>query len=123
MGIRKINKDGYLQDSTDWDKEIARGIAQREGVEMTDIHWTMIDFLRTHYHEYGCVPPVKSLRREMEERIACLKWDNKYLEQLYPAGPGRKLCKISGLPKSAGEIENASVLGGGQISRRGVGHI
>ncbi|MDI6736872.1 MAG: TusE/DsrC/DsvC family sulfur relay protein, partial [bacterium] len=65
------------------------------------------------YQQNESVPPVKVLSREMEEKTGCLRWDNKYLEQLYPAGPSRKLCRIAGLPKTAGEIANAAVLGGG----------
>ncbi len=111
----KITEDGYLQNPEDWNREIADCIARREGIVMTDIHWKMVDFLRGYYYQNKDVPPVKILAREMEKKTGCLRWDKKYLEQLYPAGPSRKLCKISGLPKTAGEIVNATVLGGGVL--------
>ncbi|MEW5767838.1 MAG: TusE/DsrC/DsvC family sulfur relay protein [bacterium] len=111
----RIDDDGYLQDPKTWDKEIAHCIAQREGVEMKDFHWEMIGFLREYYEQYTGVPPVKKLMRVMQQRNGEGKWDNRYLKELYPAGPSRKLCRIAGLPKTAGEIAKAAVLGGGTL--------
>ncbi|MDI6794713.1 MAG: TusE/DsrC/DsvC family sulfur relay protein [bacterium] len=82
---------------------------------MTDIHEEMAGFLREYYHQYEGVPPVKKLIKEMQQRVGQEKWDNSYLEDFYPAGPGRKLCEMAGLPKTAGELQNASTFGGGGL--------
>ena len=78
---------------------------------MTDIHSGMTDFLRKYYSQYKSVPPIRIMRQRVGRKI----WEDKHLKELYPAGPNRKLCKIAGLPKTAGEIENACVLGVGVL--------
>ncbi|MDI6794180.1 MAG: TusE/DsrC/DsvC family sulfur relay protein [bacterium] len=114
-GAYQIDGDGYLQNPQTWNKETAHCLAQREGIDITDIHWEMVDFLREYYHQYEGVPPVKKLMKVIRQRRGCEKWDNGDLKKLYPAGPSRKLCRIAGLPETAGEIANAAVLGGGAL--------
>ena len=41
--------DGYLTDLSQWNKEIAKEIAQEEGVTMGDRQWEVIDYLQEQY--------------------------------------------------------------------------
>ena len=42
-----VTDDGYLTDPSQWNKDIAAEIAKEEGIDLTDKHFEVIDFLRT----------------------------------------------------------------------------
>lgn len=44
-----VNKEGYLTESEQWTPDVAREIAQVEGIELTDTHWDVIEYLREQY--------------------------------------------------------------------------
>jgi len=41
-----VTDDGYLTDPNQWTKEIAIEIAKEEGIELTDKHFALIEFIR-----------------------------------------------------------------------------
>ena len=41
-----VDQEGYLTDFSQWDKEIGTEIAKEQGIEMTDKHWEIIDYIR-----------------------------------------------------------------------------
>ena len=40
---------GYLLNIADWNEDVAKHIAQLEGVELTEAHWEVIYFVRDFY--------------------------------------------------------------------------
>ena len=42
----ETDTSGYLLNIADWNEEVAKHIAQLEGVELTDAHWEVIYFVR-----------------------------------------------------------------------------
>lgn len=100
--VYETDDDGYLLDLDSWSKDVAEYIAQQEGVEMTEAHWEVVNFLRDYYAEYKIAPMIKILIKEMKKMFGPEKGNNAYLYQLYPAGPALQACKIAGLPKPTG---------------------
>lgn len=49
----ETDTSGYLLNIDDWNEEVAKHIAQLEGVELTDAHWEVIHFVRDFYQEYN----------------------------------------------------------------------
>ncbi len=98
----ETDDDGYLINLDDWNREVAGHIAEMEGVEMTDAHWEVVDFLRNYYSEYSIAPAIKILIKEMKKMFGADKGNSAYLYNLYPAGPALQACKIAGLPKPTG---------------------
>ena len=91
----QVNDEGYLTDSSEWNKEIATAIAVEEGIgELSDGHWKVIDFLQKDYEEKGSMP---SLRRVTKAGGV----PTKDLYALFPGGPLKKSSKIAGLKKPA----------------------
>jgi len=46
-GIRlDVTEEGYLTDVSQWNKEIAKEIAQNEGIELTEKHWEVISWIQ-----------------------------------------------------------------------------
>lgn len=88
-----LDKDGHLAQPRDWSRAIARELASKEGIgELTEQHWTVIDFMRSVYQREGASPSIRRITKESGV-------DTKSLYQLFPDGPGKKAAKIAGLPK------------------------
>ena len=91
----QVNDEGYLTDSSEWNKDIAAAIAVEEGIgELTEGHWKVIDFLQKDFAEKGTMP---SLRRMTKAGGV----PTKELYALFPGGPMKKSSKIAGLKKPA----------------------
>jgi tRNA 2-thiouridine synthesizing protein E len=98
----EVDEDGYLLNLGDWNKDMAVHIAKTEGVELTDNHWEVVNFLRDYYDEYKIAPMIKILTKAIEKKLGKGKGKTKYLYELFPAGPAKQACKIAGLPKPTG---------------------
>ncbi len=98
----ELDEDGFLENMTDWSKEVAVALAKTESVEMTENHWEVINFLREYYEEYKIAPMIRILTKAIGKKLGKEKGNTKYLYELYPAGPAKQACKIAGLPKPTG---------------------
>ncbi|HWR58038.1 MAG TPA: TusE/DsrC/DsvC family sulfur relay protein [Thermodesulfovibrionales bacterium] len=98
----EIDEDGYIVNLDDWSKELADHIAKIEGVDMTESHWEVVNFLRDYYQKYQIAPMIKILVKEIGKVMGPEKGNTKYLYELYPGGPAKQACKIAGLPKPTG---------------------
>jgi tRNA 2-thiouridine synthesizing protein E len=96
------DEEGYLEDLSIWNKDIAAAMAAEEDVELSDDHWDIIDFLREYYEEYQIAPAVRVLTKAVGKRLGKEKGNSKYLYGLFPYGPGKQACKYAGLPKPTG---------------------
>jgi tRNA 2-thiouridine synthesizing protein E len=92
-----VDDEGFLTEYDEWSKDLGSELASNIGIEMTDDHWAVIDFLRDDYQEQG---ETATLRRVS----AVGGFDTKSLFQLFPKKPARKMSYIAGLPKPAGCI-------------------
>jgi TusE/DsrC/DsvC family sulfur relay protein len=91
-GIRlDVTEDGYLTDVSQWNKEIAKEIAQNEGVVLTDRHWEIISWIQ------------EQVKNEVALSIRGIKnsgvIDIKEFYALFPNGPLKVSTKIAGVPK------------------------
>ncbi|MDD3448586.1 MAG: TusE/DsrC/DsvC family sulfur relay protein [Gammaproteobacteria bacterium] len=100
----ETDEEGYLVNLADWDEEIAGELAKSEGVEMTENHWEVVNFLREYYNEYQIAPAVRVLTKAIGKKLGPEKGNSKYLYELFPYGPAKQACKIAGLPKPTGCI-------------------
>tara|TARA_B100000315_G_scaffold246469_1_gene273789 strand:- start:8798 stop:9133 length:336 start_codon:yes stop_codon:yes gene_type:complete len=98
----EVDEEGYLENLDDWNDGIAKYIAKEEGLDMTDAHWEVINFLRDYYEEYKIAPMIRVLTKAIGKKLGKEKGNTKYLYELYPEGPAKQACKIAGLPKPTG---------------------
>lgn len=93
----ELNEEGFLADPRQWDKEVAKYLAQsQEGLEtLTDEHWAIIDFIRNHYVQTSLAPMVRSICKTTGLQL-------RRIYELFPSGPAKGACKIAGLPKPDG---------------------
>lgn len=88
-----VTEEGYMNDSSQWTKEVAAGIAQEEGLELTDKHYELIEFIRNKVAS-GEGLTIRSIGKSGIVDI-------KAFYQLFPGAPLKKATKISGVPKPA----------------------
>ncbi len=98
----ETDDDGYLINLDEWNEGVAGYIAEQEGVDMTEAHWEVVNFLRDYYQKYQIAPMIKILVKEIGKVMGPEKGNTKYLYELYPGGPAKQACKIAGLPKPTG---------------------
>ncbi len=94
----EFDGEGFMVDANVWNKDIASELAKSIGIdELTDRHWTVIEFCRSDYQEKGEAP---SLRRITKAGGV----PTKELYKLFPKGPAKKVALVSGLGKPTGCI-------------------
>ncbi len=86
-----VNEEGYLEDMSQWNEDIAKEIAQEIGIELTDKHFEVLNFLR----EKTEAKEALTIRRVGKSGIV----DIKGLYKLFPKGPLKFSSKIAGIPK------------------------
>jgi len=91
-GIKVITtEDGYLEDFSQWNKEIGTEVAKNEGIEMTDRHWEVINWIQ----EQVKAEKALSVRGIKKSGVV----DIKEFYALFPGGPLKISTKIAGVPK------------------------
>lgn len=86
-----VDQEGYLTDFSQWDKEIGTEIAKEQGIEMTDKHWEIIDYIQQKFKEEEPL----SIRGIKKSGVI----DIKQFYALFPGGPLKKATMIAGIPK------------------------
>ena len=89
----EVNDEGYMTDASQWTKEIAAEIAKEEGIELSDKHFEVLEFLRTSAEKGETL----TIRKVGKSGII----DIKGLYQLFPGGPLKHSSRIAGIPKPA----------------------
>ncbi len=89
----EVNDEGYMVDPSQWNKEIAAEMAKEEGIDLTDKHVEVLEFLRAA-NEKG---ETLTIRRVGKSGIV----DIKGLYKLFPGGPLKFSSKFAGIPKPA----------------------
>lgn len=86
-----VDQEGYLTDFSQWNKEIGTEIAHEQGIEMTDKHWEIIDYIQD---KFKSEEPL-SIRGIKKSGVI----DIKQFYALFPGGPLKKATMIAGIPK------------------------
>ena len=93
----EFDEDGFMINREDWSKEVGQAIANKEGIELNDRHWLVIDFARQEFEIEGDAP---TLRRIIQSTGV----STKEMYSLFPGGPAKMASKIAGLGKPTGCI-------------------
>ncbi len=90
---------GYLVNHMDWSEDVARKLAAGEGIELTDKHWDVINYLRDEYINNGQNQPMERVvLKDMGKKWGS-KPSSKDLYTLFPLAPTKQGTKIAGLPE------------------------
>ena len=89
--ILDVTEDGYLNDFSQWNREIGLEIAKNAEIEMTDRHWEVINWIQEQ------VKAEKTLTVRGIKKSGVV--DIKEFYALFPGGPLKVSTKIAGVPK------------------------
>lgn len=89
----QFNPEGYLTDLEQWNPEVARVLAQEEGIELTEDHWKVLDYLQDQYKKE--IP--LTIRKVGKSGVVTIK----EFYQLFPKGPLKISSRLAGIPKPA----------------------
>ena len=87
-----VTEEGFLTDRSQWNREVAAGLAVELGITLTDAHWKVLDFIDKDFQEKGVVPGMRRMNK-----LGGIP--TKELYALFPDGPIKKAALISGYPK------------------------
>lgn len=87
-----VDDDGFLTDYGEWDERVARQLAVRAGVDMTDAHWKPIRFLRVDFPRRGETASLRQVSKLTGMPI-------NDLSGLFGRAAAKTMAYIAGLPK------------------------
>ncbi len=95
----ELGADGHMLDPNDWSPAVARALAAQDGIDLGELHWWLIEFVRQHQHRYGMPPLMRVVIRAMREQTGLSDVSSRSLYRLFPEGPIRQACRYAGLPQ------------------------
>ena len=93
----ELDENGNLTDPTAWDEDVAKALAAKDGIELTQEHWDVINYLRSEYFDNNEQPMERVINKGMS-KIWGKKISSKDLYVLFPLAPSKQGNKIAGLP-------------------------
>ena len=91
--------EGYLTDPADWTRELAVEMARQEHIELSDVHWAVIGFMRDYYDQRQIAPDARHVIRFLAEYHGGDGGGRNELFELFPYGYVKQACKIAGMRK------------------------
>ncbi len=86
-----VTDEGYMTDPSQWSKEVAIEMAKEDGIDLTDKHFEVLEYLRKEAASGAAL----SIRKVGKSGIV----DIKELYQLFPGGPLKFSSKFAGIEK------------------------
>ena len=97
----ETDNEGYLKDTTLWNEDVAKHIAELEQIKLSEEHWQVVHFVRNFYEKYDTSPAIRALVKALQKEYGPEKGNSRYLYRLFPKGPAKIATKLAGLPKPA----------------------
>lgn len=94
-----VDNEGFLLNPTDWNEDVALGLAATIDIEMNPERWEIIYMVREYYASHQSVPETRRILKSLKEKHGPDKATRKYLYSLFPYGYGQQACKIAGMRK------------------------
>lgn len=95
----EVTDEGYLENINDWNEDVAAAIAAQDGIELTEQHWDIINYLREEHVTKGEEPNERTIVKAMKKAWGG-KPTSKDCFKLFPGAPSKQGRKFAGLPKS-----------------------
>ena len=85
------NEQGYLTDFSQWTKDVGIEIAKENNIELTDQHWTVLEYLQEKNKNQEALS-IRGIKKSGVVNI-------KEFYALFPGGPLKISTMIAGIPK------------------------
>lgn len=94
----ELDDNGNLVDPTAWDEDVARALAAEDGIELTEKHFDVLNYLRSCYFDNNGEQPMERIINKGMSDIWGTKVGSKELYELFPLAPSKQGNRIAGLP-------------------------
>jgi len=88
-----VNEEGYFTTPSQWTREIAAAMAAEENLELTDIHYQVLEYLRDKFAKSEGLT-IRGIGKSGIVKV-------KDFYKLFPGAPLKKSTKLAGIPKPA----------------------
>ncbi|WP_046270290.1 TusE/DsrC/DsvC family sulfur relay protein [Pseudomonas syringae] len=95
----ELDKDGFLQDLSDWSLDVAHALSTEEGIELSAEHLEILELLRGFYAEFQLSPATRPLIKYTALKLGAEKGNSMHLNRLFNGTPAKLAAKLAGLPK------------------------
>ena len=92
-----LDADGYLIEPLHWTEDVARVLASREKIDLTEEHWDVIRYMRRYYEEHHVAPDARFVIKHIMERHG--PGARNRLFELFPYGYPGQACRIAGMKR------------------------
>jgi len=89
--------EGYLLDPEEWNQDVAELLAQRDGIDLNEQHWKVLDFMRAYYAEHKVAADARFVIKYLAEDLGYGRDARGALYRLFPYGYMQQACKIAGM--------------------------
>lgn len=93
----ELDAEGYLVEPREWNEDVARELARRIGIDLSDEHWEVLRFMRGYYEEHQIAVDARHVIRHLEQRRPGI--GRNHLFTLFPYGYVAQACKIAGMKR------------------------
>lgn len=94
----RIDEQGFLVDPEDWSETVAEELARRQGIELTDKHWAVLQFMRNFFAEHAVSADARFAFRFLEDTFRDdQRSGRQQLFELFPYGYVGQACRIAGM--------------------------
>ena len=69
----QLSPDGSLANLSDWNVDVCREMAAREGLKLSQAHWEILDIMRRYFATYNISTIYKLLKKEIAESLGVRK--------------------------------------------------
>ncbi|WP_275287675.1 TusE/DsrC/DsvC family sulfur relay protein [Halomonas elongata] len=94
-----LDPEGYLVDLGQWTPDVARALADEEGIALGEAHWEVIEVLRDFHERYEMAPAMRPLVKAVGRALGPDKGRSIHLMRLFPGSPAKVAARLAGLPK------------------------
>jgi TusE/DsrC/DsvC family sulfur relay protein len=97
MQDQQIDAEGYLVNPMEWNESIAEEFARQENIQLTEIHWGVIRFMRSYYEDHLIAPDARYSIKYLSDFFG--RDARNKLFELFPYGYVQQACKIAGMKR------------------------
>ena len=97
--IIEVDNEGYLLNPDDWDLDVANKLSEIINVDMTELHWEVVNYVRNYFDDNYAVPEFRHCLKFLTAKLGKDLVNRKFVYKLFPYGYGQQACKIAGMRK------------------------
>ena len=97
-GTVMMDGGDFITDPDKWTPEFAEYMAEKEGIELTLIHWAVITYMRDCLERNGVMVDARFVMKFLaKHQDISKKKAHNLLYELFPYGYVKQACRISGM--------------------------